>query len=364
MPIGYRRKLLPGLFARTAEPFRRQDLMPLVFIHHDGALGDVILSLPAIGLIRGDNFLHLAARDDIAGFLRKTEFINESTRLSSSFYLPLYTGNQDVHLKRFFSQFEKAFVFSIKEPSIIASSIKKLLPETIEIKTVPDDNTKVNVAEFRLRQLVNKCKIFIPEKIFTQEYASTLLRIPSINIEQAMGFLLNSGYDNESPLIAIHPGSGGAQKCWGIEYFFELVDALLKEYKPFVVILSGHAESASIKAEINNFIKGKRNILHISDNELIMVSSFLSLCDIYLGNDSGISHLASLLSQKVVVIFGPTDPLLWKPPYDNVRVISSDYKCAPCDALILNNCKDKRCLKEITVSRVYEEIVNLFRENG
>lgn len=334
----------------------------MVFIHHDGALGDVILSLPAIGLIRGDNFLHLAARDDIAEFLRKAAFINESTRLSSSFYLSLYTGSHDVYLKRFFSQFEKAFVFSIKEPSIIANSIKKLLPETIEIKTIPDDNTKVNVAEFRLRQLANKCKIFIPEKIFTQEYISALLRIPSINIEQAKGFLLKSGYDNKRPLIAIHPGSGGAKKCWEIEYFFELVDLLLRKYKPFIVILSGHAESDSSKAKINNFIKGKSNILHISDNELIMVSSFLSLCDIYLGNDSGISHLASLLCQKVVVIFGPTDPLLWKPPYDNVRVITSDCKCMPCNPLMLNNCRDKRCFTEISVSRVYEEIENLLRE--
>ncbi len=330
-----------------------------IFIHHDGALGDVLLSLPAICLIKGDNFLHLSARDEIAGFLLKAGVINQHSRLSSSFYLPLYTDSKDISLKRFFSQFGKAFVFSTKDPSIVANSIKKLLPETTEIKTIPDKNIKINAAEFRLRQLANKCKIFIPKNIFTQQYASTLLKISLINIDTARNFLFNSGYDNKSPLISIHLGSGGVQKCWAIENYFEIIEALLRDYKPFMLIFSGHAESVSTKAMINNFIKGKRNIIHISNTELMMVSSLLSLSDIYLGNDSGVSHLASLLCHKSVVIFGPTDPLIWKPPYANVMVISSNYECSPCDASMLRDCEYKRCLAEISVSTVLNKLRNL-----
>lgn len=330
-----------------------------IFIHHDGALGDVLLSLPAISLIQGDNFLHLAAKDDIASFLLKVGFINETTRVSSSFYLSLYTGSEDVQLKRFFSQFDKAFVFSIKKPSVIADNIKKLLPETIEIKTIPDEYIKTNAAEFRLKQLANKCNISIPEKIFTGKYASNFLNIPPAIIKNAKSILIDSGFYNVSPLIALHPGSGGVHKCWAIENYFEVIEALCRDYKPFILIFSGHAEPDSFKAKINNFIKGKRNILHISDNELFMVSAFLSLCDIYLGNDSGISHLASLVCQRVIVIFGPTDPFVWKPPYNNVRAISSDYKCAPCNHLMLKSCERKKCIEEISVSLIYNEIKHL-----
>jgi heptosyltransferase III len=49
----------------------------------------------------------------------------------------------------------------------------------------------------------------------------------------------------------------------------------------------------------------------------------LSLCDIYIGNDSGFSHLAGLLGRRAVVLFGPTDPLVWKPLGPRVETLTT-----------------------------------------
>ncbi len=323
-----------------------------IFIHHDGAIGDVILSLPAIDLIKDKNFIHISARYDIGDFLLKAHFVNEASIVGGAAYLSLYKDNPDVSLKKFFGQFKEAYVFSINKPSTIASSIKKILPNTYEIKTIPDKNLKKNVAEFRLRQLNSICRAPLPEDLFTYQYAVKFIKIPHNYIRLAEQYLINSGYDNKSPLLAMHPGSGGAYKCWQIENFFELAERLLKNFELFIIILTGYAEEGLIKEKINNFIKGKRNIIHISNEELIMIASFLNLCKIYLGNDSGISHLAALLCQNVFIIFSPTEPCLWKPPYENVRVI------LPNDEY-LQNCRDNRCLTKISVSQVYNELYEL-----
>lgn len=326
-----------------------------IFIYHDGAIGDVLLSLPAISLIRKDNFLHLAAGQYIGELLLKAYFVDETTRLGSSFYLNLFSDRLDDKLKKFFGQFNKAFVFSTKVPTAVASNISKVIPEIIEIKTIPDENIKYNVSEYRLKQLADKNKIFITENIFTYQYASRFLQIPSANIKQAKEFLHYNRYDSTKPLIAIHPGSGGKQKCWPLDSYFELIDILLSQ-NAFVQIFSGYTESDMVKERINNFVEKRRNLIHISNNELIMVASFLSLSNIYIGNDSGISHLAAMLCEKVIVIFGPTDHLLWKPPYNNAKVISANFECAPCNISKSIHCFDKKCLNELSVFDVYEEI--------
>ncbi len=329
-----------------------------IFIYHDGALGDVLLSLPAISLFRRDNFLHLAAGNDIGELLLKASFVDEATRSGSSFYLNLYSDRLDGELKKFLSQFDKAFVFSTKVPSAVASNISKVIPEIIEIKTIPDEDIKYNIARFRLKQVANKNGISLTDNIFTYQYASRFLKLLPSNIKQAADFLYEHGYKYKTPLVAIHPGSGGQQKCWALDRYFELIDILLSKQNAFVLIFSGYTESDIVKARINNFLKGRRNLLHISNNELIMVASFLSLCCIYIGNDSGISHLAALLCEKIIVIFGPTDPLLWKPPYNNVKVVSIDCECAPCNISKSINCFDNRCLSELSVFDVYELICN------
>ncbi len=325
-----------------------------VFIHHDGALGDVILSLPAMSLIRAhSDFIHLAARADIVNLLLQLGFIEEATRADSSKYLSLYAGCPDEHLRSFLGQFHKAFIFTANEDTVIASSLKNILFETSLIKTIPSENSNIHIAEFRLKQLADSPQL-------TADETSNYLKIPQVCLQRSYELLINSGYKKNSPLLAIHPGSGGLKKCWALEYYFELIDLLMRRYNPFVIIFSGSAESETAKAEINNFISGKRNIVHIFDTELIMAASLLSLCDIYLGNDSGISHLASLFCRYVVAIFGPTDPSLWKPASKNTVIISSDSECAPCNKIILRECEERRCLSGIPVSRVYKVIEDLF----
>ncbi len=332
-------------------------MKPEIFIHHDGAIGDVILSLPALRLIRSDSpLIHLAARADIGSLLEQAGIVEETSRPESPMYLSLYTGCPDINLRNFLDRFSMIFVFTSQKDSIIANSLKALFPNTMAIKTVPPENTNIHISEYRAKQLGDKSCTSID---------NYHLKIPPVKLQEAAQKLINAGYSDKTPLISIHPGSGGIGKRWKLEYFLELTESLLEKFKAFVIIFSGHAENDSLKSEIDNFINGRRNIIHISMNELIMVSAFLSLSNIYIGNDSGASHLASLFCRKVIVIFGPTNHILWRPAGDNVIVITSEQKCAPCSPIILSNCPDRKCLHEIPISRIVEEIAvgSIFTEN-
>lgn len=320
------------------------------FIHHDGALGDLLLSLPAIDLIKDNKFIHIAARQDVGEFLFRVGFVNQTSSPGSSLYLSLYNDDDmDDKLRNFLLQFSESLIFSINSPSVIASKIRKIMP-TYEIKTIPVESRKINIAHFRLGQLKSQYNISIPNNIFSYDYAKNLLNIPEHYLGDAKKILFNSGYDNERLLFAIHPGSGGARKCWQIENYFQIVERLLKYKGVFFIFLSGYAEEKFIKDKIDKFIEGRRNVIHISDAELTMVAAFLSLCHLYLGNDSGVSHLAALFCKKVVVIFGITEASLWKPPYDNVKVIQPDEQYY----LIKND-----CIQRISVDRVFNEVVNI-----
>ena len=69
---------------------------------------------------------------------------------------------------------------------------------------------------------------------------------------------------------------------------------------------------------------------------LCQLADLLEGCDLYVGNDSGISHLAGLCGAPTLAIFGPTDPRLWRPLGPRVRVLRGQ----PLESLALETLLD------------------------
>ncbi len=112
--------------------------------------------------------------------------------------------------------------------------------------------------------------------------------------------------------VAIHPGSGGANKCWPARHFAAIIEWLwnLTGQIYSVLLLSGPADQERIG-----------NILSRLTQPLLAVASQLQQCRCYLGNDSGITHLAALLGIPTIALFGPSDPTTWRPVGPEVIVI-------------------------------------------
>jgi heptosyltransferase-3 len=149
-----------------------------------------------------------------------------------------------------------------------------------------------------------------------------------------------------SSLLVVHPGSGASWKCWSALNFAQILDWWKSSRKP-ALLLEGPADGAIVK-EIQNRIA----LPTLSNPPLPVLATLLNKCAAYIGNDSGVTHLAAAIGAKVVAIFGPTDPEIWAPRGKNVTVIKGNADCAPCSPEKRRDCEDLRCLKEITVENM------------
>jgi ADP-heptose:LPS heptosyltransferase len=309
--------------------------VPKALIHHDGALGDFLLSLPCLRVIKGESaFTHFAGRPDVVGLLREIGFVDEVSSADSCLYASLYTKRTDEKTADFLAQFERAFVFTVRDNSVLATSIRTIIPRTETIITVPHSEARMHIADFRLKQLGVHCeKSDLPTK----------LDIPSAYKERARELLVKAGYEDDGrPLIALHPGSGSGKKNWPLENYFVLLERIIQNLDAFFIIFSGPAEDLAMREKMEKFARRHARVFPFFDEQLIIVAALLSLCRLYVGNDSGITHLAAAVNGNVVILYGSTDPLLWRPVGQNVRVISAGAA--------------QSSLLTITVNEVYESL--------
>lgn len=115
--------------------------------------------------------------------------------------------------------------------------------------------------------------------------------------------------------IVVHPGSGSARKNWPLENWLALIPHLLS---PRTLVL-GEAEAGRCE-QLRHSGLFSAALLAPPLEDLV---AHLSSCGLYLGHDSGVSHLAAASGARCVLLFGPTDAAIWAPPAPGVRVVQS-----------------------------------------
>jgi heptosyltransferase III len=150
------------------------------------------------------------------------------------------------------------------------------------------------------------------------------------------------------PLIAIHPGSGSKEKNWSLQNWIELFS---REHwhidkRPSLIVISGEADEAQT-AQLEHTWKDQ-DILFAKNLPLPHLAAVLEH-SIFIGHDSGISHLAAAAGANCILLFGPTDPNIWAPRNENVQVVAaesgrlSDLGTAPVQAALSRSWRDASC---------------------
>jgi ADP-heptose:LPS heptosyltransferase len=141
-----------------------------------------------------------------------------------------------------------------------------------------------------------------------------------------------------SRAIAVHPGSGSMRKNWqGMAAFA----AAWRAAGGQVVSIAGPAEIES-DAVIPHDARLRNQPLDRMAAVLIRAAG-------YLGNDSGISHLAGMVGVPTLVLFGPTDPRQWRPQGVAVHVLHAPQPCRRCDP-------ERFCTHRVSVDEVLETL--------
>ncbi len=154
-------------------------------------------------------------------------------------------------------------------------------------------------------------------------------------------------------MMAAHPGSGGDWKRWPVERFAQAVDGLA-EAGLGVVVIQGPAD-AEVVRQLRLKLRGKQPPV-AADLGVEELAAFLALASCYLGNDSGVTHLAAAVGTPTVAIFGPTDPAKWGPRGQRVVVLRAEGGCGPCGREQGARCRNRVCLELVTVEQVVETV--------
>jgi heptosyltransferase-2 len=140
---------------------------------------------------------------------------------------------------------------------------------------------------------------------------------------------LLAGLGPES-LVAIHPGSGGyaPARRWEPVKWAAVADALIRRYRAQIVLVGTPADGA--EAVQAGMAGAALNLA--GRTTLPQLAAVLAQCDLFLGADSGVMHLAASVDLPVVALFGPSNHLAWGPwtPENPSTVVRLGLRCSPC----------------------------------
>lgn len=127
---------------------------------------------------------------------------------------------------------------------------------------------------------------------------------------------LYAKHEFKGPKIFLGIGGSRLTKRWPAKYFAELAARLASEKGSSFVLSTIEIDRLwmeEFKTAIESFDQLKGKIFYFENQTLRKTAMILSQCDLYIGNDSGLKHLAIALGLKTFTFFGPEAPSEWHP---------------------------------------------------
>ena len=250
------------------------------------SLGDCVLTTPAIALLK-------QYRPD----LRISVVVEDR-------FAPVYEGNPDIE--------------AIVSPSLAAVRILK--PElcinlhggtrSAVLTSASGASFRAGFAHFRTPALYNlriptaQEILSVNRKVHTAEHIASAvfwLGVPAAPIPRAC--LFADVPAARRPYAVLHPVAAAPAKTWPAERFLAVARHLRAEHDLQPLFIAGPADDLSPFSEFET----------IAGAPLSQTKSLLAGASLFIGNDSGPAHMAAASGVPVIVLFGPSDSVVWAP---------------------------------------------------
>ena len=283
--------------------------MNRILVIRGGAIGDFILTLPSIELLR-DRFPR--AHIEILGY-------NHITALAEKrFYADAVRSIESGSLAAFFAK-DAALSGELTEYFGRFDLIVSYLFD-------PDGTFRDN-----LRRCGGKIFIVGPSKLGGREHAALQLARPleqiGLHLKSPAAKIYPTDADREfvrdflgtarKPVLALHPGSGSETKNWPIEKWEKLGEHLFSTGRT-VLVVAGEADEERLRLLETAW---HDKLVRFAKNLALPHLAALLEDSIFIGHDSGISHLAAAVGARCILLFGRTDPAIWAPANESVTVL-------------------------------------------
>lgn len=296
----------------------------MILFLHQGAIGDFLLTLPLIEAAKAA--AHHARVEVIASAA--------SARLAAGrSAVDIYTAPEQVGLHTLFgnrSDLDERLIRRFTQATMVlsflggpAEAVHRRLSAAasglvISIDPRPDRETLV-VGRHITEQWAAIAR--------SQGLAGDPLRPAFINLQKAPGAAF-AGVPNAvgtgktaGKRVVVHPGSGGRSKCWPVERFMALADQI--EGAAIAWMLGpAECEPGDDRFSVLHERIRRRGEELILEEDLLAAARRIAEADLFVGNDSGMTHLAATLGVRTLAVFTTTDPHVWRPLGDHVTVIT------------------------------------------
>jgi hypothetical protein len=295
-----------------------------------GALGDFICFLPALQILAWNAEVDLFARIEFAdivpsGVTVRSLECNQITRLFAA------NTAGDQQLQDFFAAYAAVYSWLGCRQSEFVQQLTSLACGRARIYPFQPTNSSIHQTDYYL-------------SCVGWDSASSLEPHVELRPEGVAwcGEFCATHELGRRPLLVIAPGSGAREKNWPEDFFFAIVKWWREAVNGVVVLITGPVEE-----ERGGVERLQNSCLVASDLTLSQAAALLARSDLYLGNDSGITHLAAAAGTRTIALFGPSNARQWAPRGKRVTIVSRKTECSPCQSSQMKNCPHRACLTEL-----------------
>ncbi len=334
-----------------------------ILIDSKHGLGDCVQIIPMLQIIK-QNYPDCYLAVIVSGKVSEELLNMAPVKIDKFYYLSMQNMNIKNFLKLILQIRKEYFDYFILSPittkwkakifALLTGEKNKIGEQYQKIDTYTRDNS-IHMVDRNIALLKGICDI--PNK----KIYPTLIT-PDLNIkikreknEKIIGVCIGGGTASEFNGKKVYP------RAWSTEKIKKVIEYLLsKNFK--VVLFGGKDEEKDLK--LMKEILNDKNVYNYVNKTTITESAFLAKqCDLVIGIDTGIQHIADAVGTKTLSIFGPTKPKTHGAYSENAEFIEVDCECKYCygtDKYL--SCNDRKCLKSISDHDVISKIKIILKD--
>ncbi len=277
-------------------PFQR------ALVIRGGALGDFLLTLPVLHALREaapDSQLQVLAYPGVAALAKASGLVDDVRSIEYGPLAGFFTRGTvlDPALRDYFGSFDLVVSYLYDPDGILAGNLRAAgVRRLIEGPHRPGENAHA-----------------------IDQLAAPLAELGLPLAGRAVRLRIKPKKKTKDLLLAIHPGSGSVAKNWPPERWLELAEHLLQENDVHLAIAGGEADAGTLR--VLQRLEASPRVEFWQNLQLTELAERLAAARLYLGHDTGVSHLAATVGTPSLLLFGPTEPGVWAPPHEHVRVL-------------------------------------------
>ena len=279
--------------------------MRRLLVIRPGAIGDTLLVLPVIQALKAQyQFTHctLVGNAAVLPLTLASGIVDETFDYEQARWGQLFSerGITDSGLQTLLASFDMVICWLRDDTGTVAHNLTAVgISQVVVTPGRPPEGDHLHIVFYLAAS--TGLDLSLPD---LRDFHLTL---PSQKLSSQMSDEQNASF------VVIHPGSGGARKCWPHEKYRALIEQLWERDQDVLVLL-GPAEQdqwALLHSELGTNEQHRLNFL--VNAPLVALAGNIQMCKCFIGNDAGITHLAAMLGLPTLALFGPTDPRIWHP---------------------------------------------------